>query len=374
MRGVQRDRNDRYTMTKGRGMPVRRMLGGLTLVFASALIIAACDVDEVDEVAEPDPPEEAPEEPEEAPDEPEEAPDEPDPVQLRTAVAFPQGSLLDEGWWRFVEILEEEAPWIEIDHRGGPEVIDELELVDAIRTGVLDMAPVPNAYYAHELPLIVAMDAAPLTPEEEREAGTFDYWQAVHEERLDLVYLGNTLAASDFMLYLGSPIEEADLSGMSIRVNPVYAGLVAALGGEGVSMPFGDVYTAMERGVVDGFGWLAYGLDDLGVADVVEYAVKPTFYQSRTNLLINPDVWNGLDDATREAVQRSIQRLEAELPGMYERIMAQADEEREAAGIETITLPPDEAEHFLETAYEAKWEQVLEMAPEAEELLQWYQR
>ncbi len=40
----------------------------------------------------------------------------------------------------------------------------------------------------------------------------------------------------------------------------------------------GEVYTALERGVVDGYGWPITGIFDLGWHEKTKYRVDPGFY------------------------------------------------------------------------------------------------
>ena len=48
----------------------------------------------------------------------------------------------------------------------------------------------------------------------------------------------------------------------------------------------GEVYTALERGVVDGYGWPVTGIFDLGWDKVTKFRMEPAFYSVEVNVLV----------------------------------------------------------------------------------------
>ncbi|QBI20418.1 hypothetical protein ER308_13140 [Egibacter rhizosphaerae] len=372
----------------------RRPRAALLVVglLALALALAACAEDEPDDaVDEPDDDVEEPEdepddddddaaddpadgdadEPDEDADDPEdeadEDGDEPEEVTLEFVTAWEDDSDEVQGFWQFAERLEEEAPWIELEYRGGPETFPNDQQGEAVRDGAVDMSVVAATYYTQNMPFAHAMKLTPFLPEEEREHGIYDLYREQHREHLNAHYLGKTKANTPFFLYSNEPIESADLSGLRVRVSPVYEPLVQELDGSAVSMAPDEVYTALERGAVDAFGWPATGVTDRGWEEVTEYELRPGFYELDVGVIVNIDVWEGLDERTREAMTDAMEETEREIPDFYEESLEEEVAEREAAGMEIIELPDDEAEAFLEAADRAGWEDAIEQAPEAEE-------
>ena len=47
--------------------------------------------------------------------------------------------------------------------------------------------------------------------------------------------------------------------------------------------PVGWPYTALERGVVDGYGWPVTGIFDLGWEKVTKFRMEPPFYRVEVN-------------------------------------------------------------------------------------------
>lgn len=292
-----------------------------------------------------------------------------DDVTLNVVSSFPRDNVMHEGFWMYVENLEEAAPWIKLDYRGGPDAIDPTQQGEAVSTGVVSMATLPDAYYAHNAPLAHALKLTPFTPSEERENGVYDFIQEYHQEALNVHYLGRTTANVPFQLFLNKEVTNLeDFKGLKIRVSPTYIALVKALGGGPVKTDIGQAYTALERGAVDGLGFLSVGLVDAGLSEVVDYAIFPTFYEGVQPILINLDTWNALDEETRQVMTDVMIETEPKIAAEYVRI---GEEEREKfleGGMEFIELEDAEAERFLQLATDEGWDEAIELEPKAAEL------
>jgi TRAP-type transport system periplasmic protein len=59
-------------------------------------------------------------------------------------------------------------------------------------------------------------------------------------------------------------------------------------------LPPAEVYSALEKGVVDGAAWPAIGVLDYKWNEVAKYLMRPLFGSSSYYLLVNLAAWNGL--------------------------------------------------------------------------------
>ena len=80
-------------------------------------------------------------------------------------------------------------------------------------------------------------------------------------------HVGGT-KGNGYRCYGNKKIASSDLTGIKMRVSPTYVPLVKGLNGTPILMKAGEVYTAMERGVVDGFCWTFLGIRDFGFHEV----------------------------------------------------------------------------------------------------------
>lgn len=275
----------------------------------------------------------------------------------------------------FVENLRENAPWITVDYKGGPEVMAPNVLIEGVSAGVFDMGSLPGDYYVDQLPAMEVPRFTPYSPMEERELGITGIYDEIHRDQLGITYLGHTVAGMPQVLLVDSPITEADLEGKSLRTSSATSGMVQAMGGVPVDLPGGEVYTALERGVVSGASWAAVGPSSLGLQEVTEYHVAPRFYESVANLVMNEGTWEKLDAETRQAITDTIAETEPEIFGHFMNKSVSESREWEAAGVQETRLSEEATNRVFELAYrdgweELDWDAILSTTPDAARLKQ----
>jgi TRAP-type C4-dicarboxylate transport system substrate-binding protein len=126
----------------------------------------------------------------------------------------------------------------------------------------------------------------------------------------------------------------------------------------------GEVYTALERGVVDGYGWPIGGIFDFGWHEKTKYRVDPGFYRAEVSILVNKATWGKLDDAQRKVLADAAAMIEAEWPAIETKENAEEVARQKQAGIQVIEFKGAEGEAYLAKAYEAAWAGVVRQSPE----------
>jgi len=284
-------------------------------------------------------------------------------VVLRAVTAFQPGTAFSRPFEAFVEKVNAEGKGlVRIDLIGGPSAIPPFEVGNALANGVVDIANVTSAFYPNLLPEGEALKLSERTIQEQRKNGAWELINQLHNQKMNAWYLARTGDGTPFHLYLNKPIERADLTGLTLRVTPVYRAFFQALGGNNVQTPPGEVYTALQRGVVDGYGWPIQGILDLGWHEVTKLRVDPGFYQVDVNVLVNLNRWRSLNDAQRAFLTKTAEWLESTNVRNAELNKAEAGRQA-AAGIRVINLTGAERDKWVNTAREAGWAQVEKVAP-----------
>lgn len=279
-------------------------------------------------------------------------------VTLRSVTAFASGTTFSRPFEAFVDWVNANGKGvIQINHLGGPEAVPTFEQGNAVSTGVVDIANATSAFYSNLLPWGDALHLATNTIQDQRANGCYDTIDARHQQDMNVKYLARTGDHIGFHLYLTKPINGPDLSGLTIRTTPVYRAMFTALGANLVQTAPGEVYTALERGSIDGYGWPVQGILDLGWEEQTKFRVDPGFYQVDVNFLVNLDTWNGLTDAQRAILEKGAKVIEAQNARNIE-INAEELAKQKAAGIETIALEGAAAAKWLETAQVEGWKAV----------------
>ena len=290
-------------------------------------------------------------------------------VTLRGVSAFALGTTFARPFEAFVDWVNENGKdVIQIDLRGGPETMSPFEVGNAVSTGVVDIANSTSAYYTGLVPTGDALHLATNTVQEQRANGCFEKIDAIHRGQMNVKYLARTGDHIEFHLYLTKPIDNPDLRGLTIRTTPVYRAMFEELGATLVRTAPGEVYTALERDAIDGYGWPIQGVLDLGWEEQTKYRVDPGFYQVDVNFLVNLDTWNTLNDAQRLVLERGAEWIEARNADNIAINAAEARKQAEA-GIQTIAFDEADSMHWLDVAQTEGWAAVTEIDAEIGEAL-----
>jgi len=289
-------------------------------------------------------------------------------VTLKAVTAWPKTVWEVGNFTKFLDLIKEKVAKnhpgaLEIQYAGGPEVIPSQEQVEGARMGVVDMVFTTDGYYVSALPEVNALSLSMLDGWEERSTGVNAYLDKLHQEKIGCIYLGRLGHNLNFTIYLTKPIKSADLTGLKIRCSPTNIPFLKKLGANPVVIPPTDVYTALERGVVDGYVFPAGLIRDWGWEKLTKYVVQPGFYNGANVVLINKKKWDAMpadlqkllveaeDEAARFAKQRSVDLVKSEVEAFKK------------MGIQYIELPPAEAKKVTDAAYSSLWDIIIEKSP-----------
>lgn len=286
-------------------------------------------------------------------------------VTLKAVSSFAEGTKDSLPFEALIQDINKRgAGKIKIQYLGGaPKVMNPFEVVKNLKDGVVDMANANSAFFTNVVPEADAFKLAELGIGELRKNGGWAYMNKLLNEKANAYFLGNHLEYIAFNIYLNKPIAAADLKGLKIRVTPIYRSMVEALGGTAINSPPAEVYTLMERGTVDGFGWPTSGIFDYSWEKVTKYRVEPAFYSAALHTLINLNVWNKLGKEQKDVLEAAMAESETKT-GERRKLDDQERKRQEAAGIKAIELPPNEAKKWADTAKDAGWAAVLKTSPE----------
>ena len=283
-----------------------------------------------------------------------------------TAVhAFPETLIYTQSFLSFVDKVNEAgAGVVQIEVRGGPEAIGMFQQPDAVRDGIVDMVYTPGSFYGGALPEKDALVASNLTAIETRQNGGIALIDEIHQEKMGLKYLGWFDSGVCYNLWTrDEPSFDADgnleVEGLKLRGNAVYnAFFTNYLGAQVIDLPTGEVYAALQRGVVDATGWTQIGLIDLKWNEFLNYRIEPCFFSTDLGVIVNLERWNELSDEARQivqdvAIQHEIDSVNA-LRAKRDQDFAALDEQ----GMQVVSLEGDAKSAYLLAAREKNWERM----------------
>jgi TRAP-type C4-dicarboxylate transport system substrate-binding protein len=281
-------------------------------------------------------------------------------VTLKAVTAFTENTTYSRPFERFINRVNEDGKGIlRINYIGGPKALPPFEIGNALKGGVIDIANAAGAFYTNVMPEADAWKLTERPMSELRRNGGFDTMAPVYAQKMNAIFLARLVDNNPFHLYINKPITTPDLTGLKLRITPVYRDFFQTLGGTVVQTAPGEVYTALERGVVDGYGWPITGIFDLGWNEKTKYRVDPGFYTAEVSVLINKSSWDRLKEAQRNVLRKSAERGEAEAVAEFAEENEKEVKRQAAAGIQTIKFEGATADTYLTKAYQAGWDGII---------------
>lgn len=282
---------------------------------------------------------------------------------LRAVSAFQEGSDVTRNFERFVNTANSEGKGkIRVNFLGGPKVMPPFEVGKAVKTGVVDMAFVTGAYYTNIMPEALSLSYTDLTGEQQRSSGALDVINDIWSKKMNVFYLARGYDHQPYHIYLNKKIDKLDLTGLRIRVTPAHHDIAVKLGAIAVTLPPGEVFGALERGLIDGYIYSVLGIFDLGWQEKTMYRVEPGFYNSEIGVLVNLDKWKSLSPEQQGFLKKQAESLE-KMGKDYIKINENEKQRQAAAGIKPLAFSGKEADDFLKRANDVAWDSVVSKNP-----------
>jgi TRAP-type mannitol/chloroaromatic compound transport system substrate-binding protein len=295
---------------------------------------------------------------------------------------------LATNWGKSIYIIARTLRWVEefnksadakaaninISYIGGPEVTPAREQLTAVRSGVFDMVQGAAGYYVGVVPEAFALYGSSITPMEARKNGGLALLNEIYNKKANAEVLGWIAAGVGYHVWLkkepklksdGTP----DLSGLKIRSSPLYKAWLKSMGATQVVVPAPDLYSALERGIVDGAAWPGLGVIDLGIEKFLRYRIDPGVWQFDNLLWVNRKAWSNLKPDQQAALRNGVAVFEKQAYEFYADMVATERAKTAAAGLKSFKLSPAAAKLFVKRSQDLQWEQVRKKAPESYEKL-----
>jgi len=213
----------------------------------------------------------------------------------------------------------------------GPETVPAFEQLQPVSSGAFQFLFTHGAYHFGTNPLLAAVEALGGTPEQRRTSGVLEYVDKQYQKLgVKLVAMPMTKDGG-YQIVLRKPLTaNGDLAGHKIRGNPTYQNVIRMLGASMVTLPPGEIYTALDKGVVDGFAWPAYGVIDTRFYEPSKFLLRPSFGFGTNPLLVHLATWNKMPEADRKIMLDEARKFEDKWLKDSERLMN--DDEKALAG------------------------------------------
>jgi TRAP-type mannitol/chloroaromatic compound transport system substrate-binding protein len=228
--------------------------------------------------------------------------------------AFGRGlPILGPGADRFaslVSTLTEGA--INFRHLGAGELSPPFEILENVGLGAIDAGWSYAGNFEGQIPAAGLFGSIPFGPDANkylawvRNGGGLELWREAYAP-FNVVPMPCGVIISEAAGWYTRPIETVeDLRGRSIRIAGLGGRILARLGANPVSLPAGEISTAMQTGRLDGAELSFPSIDVLlGFDQVAGYYYFPGWHQPSgfIEFLMNADRWATLTDSQRSAIE-----------------------------------------------------------------------
>ena len=287
-----------------------------------------------------------------------------DPVKLKMVTFLPKGDVNMTAWMAFIDDVNNKAKGdLEIVFTGGPEAIPGFKQFEALRNGVVDVIYGCESYYGREVSGAAYTHLTRLDPIKERQTGYYEFRKEMLKKH-NIYYLGRAEFGVWFQIFTNKAVKRPqELKGQKIRVSGTYEPFVKKLGAVPVTIPGGEIYTALERGTIDGYAWSALGNVQSGWAEVCKYILEPRIYEMNIEALFNLKSWEKLSPDLQKLLTDCMIENEKKSVKVMNDISEKEFADMQKKGMKVIKFSPKDTKWYIDTAYEAGWEEVIKQNP-----------
>jgi TRAP-type transport system periplasmic protein len=265
---------------------------------------------------------------------------------------------------RYVEKVNQRGKGIiQIRVRGGPEIMPMAQLGEAQKNGLIDMINCPAGPYLNLVPEGEVFAATTKKPWELRANGGFALINEIYGKKGNAYVLAHVDGGAGFHVFTADePPRSADggvdFSKLKIRSAALYRDFLESLGAGVVVQGPGEVYTSLERGLVNANAYTVIGYQGFGWQKFTKYRIDPGFFQTDVLISMNKTKWDSLPEAARKILQDVA--LEHERESVEANLKGTEEEGRQmlAGGMKVVELSGPARAAFLDKAARISWERM----------------
>ena len=241
----------------------------------------------------------------------------------------------------FAAALEAEMPGVfEVKYFPNRQLGDEKEMIEGMSFGTIDGGIITNAVIANVEPAFQLLDLPFLFANEAQAHKVLDgdVGQELMGKLRNRGIIGLGFAEGGFrhMINNTRPVAQPDdVSGVKYRVmqNPVFLEMFGSLGGNPVPMAWGETYTAVQQGTIDGLEIPVAVIQANKFAEVTKYLSLTRHTYSALGVLISKRSFEKMTREQQEAVLRAAPKAIAAQRAQVAENTKQIIEELKTAGM-----------------------------------------
>lgn len=245
------------------------------------------------------------------------------------------------------------------------------QMVESTQFGAIEGTVMPGAFLSGFDPVVSVLDLPFLFPADRAKAqelreGPFGQYVLDSFESRGLRAVALWPNGRKSMTSARPLPDRAAFEGQKFRVmdSKILIEQFSAVGASAVAIPFGELYTALQTGVVDGEENPLDTIATMKFHEVQEHLVVSEHGVIEDVFLFNPIWWDGLPEAHRTVIREAIEEVRPETEAMKEAAQKKALATIREAGVEVRELGPEERRAWRELMFPRAEAAYLERAGE----------
>jgi TRAP-type C4-dicarboxylate transport system substrate-binding protein len=260
---------------------------------------------------------------------------------------------------------------LQLQYIGGPEALPPTEQLAALQRGVFDIFAGPASYYDGQVPETGAHNASNKSAMQLRKDGALDHLNKAFNAKANAQYLAYLGSGYTFYIFTKAEPKRTsaggfDLQGLKIRGPSIYRPFYDTQGITAVNVQVPEMYSALERGVIEGIGFPLIGITQQGWEKLLKYRVLPAFWQGDVAIIANLDAWKKLDPKQREVLQTAVADAERKAHDFFQAESKREEQKLFAAGMKDLQPSAAEGRKYAAAAHNSLWEQLGKRVPKQE--------
>jgi TRAP-type C4-dicarboxylate transport system substrate-binding protein len=277
----------------------------------------------------------------------------------------------------FAEIEKRSKGRLEIIRTGGAEIIPAADQLTACGKGSIDMVVGATTYFAGVVPeaAILGLPVVPwnFNTEFKLSYAVGDDLDKIFQKKVNVKCLLSSYCPCGMYIFTNTKevTSVADMKGLKIRtIGGLDSLLLDALGAVPTRVASAEVYSAAERGIIDGGSRPTAAVIDWKEYEVWKYMVKtPLSFQPLCQFFINLDTWNKLPSDIQKLLIDTPLAISPSWLKYYEDTENAAIAALAAKGVKVVDLKPDEIKKWQSIPVPVAEAYFLKQNPENGQLL-----
>jgi len=235
-------------------------------------------------------------------------------ISWKMATAWPGGPLMDIGAKAYADKVAELSDGrIKIQVFPGGALGNALKVSETVKNGVAELGHTWMGYDWGADTTTVLFGGYAGSMDTERmlhwiyEGGGLEMQRQFRDEKFGVHSTVVFIRTAEAFLHSRKPVRTlADMKGLKLRTVGAWLDMSKDLGAAPVTTPGGEIYTALERGVIDATEWgTLYENISTGFHKVAKYVVIPGVHQPTApfEMVFNKDAWSKLSDKDKKLME-----------------------------------------------------------------------